>query len=165
LPVNCVVKELKDSDSEDDVLTVRKKSKLPPVSSDPTEVDYETFPQASDGLDDFEFKNYAFLRSWRASRCRDLDLEAYKICQNRTLCEVIRRRRNDPMWGKDSAKFTEKLVKDLLECWGIGPSKVKYRLEAFNCHLVVSSSLFDSSCLFDLSCLFDSSCLSVICPP
>jgi hypothetical protein len=146
LPANYVDKESNDSDSEGDVPKARKKSKLPPVSSGLTAVDYETFPQASDGLDDFEFKNYAFMRAWRASRCRDLDLEAYKICQNRTLCEVIRRRRNDPTWGKDNARFTEKLVKDLLECWGIGPSKVRHKLEVFSCPL------------------FDSLCLSVKCP-
>lgn len=112
-------------DSEDNVQKGNKKSKLAPVSSGPAEVDYGTFPQESESLDDFEFKNYAFLRAWRAGRCRDLDVQAYKICQNRTLCEIIRRRRNDPKWGKDSAKFTTKLVDDLLECWGIGPSKVR----------------------------------------
>lgn len=117
------------SDSEDDKPKKIKKSKLATVSLNSAECDYETFPQASEDLDDFEFKNYAVLRAWRVGRSRDLDLEAYKICQNRTLCEVIRRRGNDPMWGKDNEKFTEKLVKDLLQCWGIGPSKVRHWLE------------------------------------
>ena len=73
-------------------------------------------------------------------------MEPYKICQNRTLCELIRRVRNDPSWGalvhvvppahvvettsKDGKKRTtskrseEDVAADLIECWGLGPSKV-----------------------------------------
>lgn len=91
----------------------------------PVTIDYETYPDDSEFLDDFEFMNYAFLRSWRLRRCRELELEPYKICQNRTLCELIRRRRCDPKWGKDDMNDVQKIADDLLECWGIGPSKVR----------------------------------------
>ena len=124
-------------DSQDDIWEIKKREKKPPVVSVPVEINYETYPQVSDGLDDFEFKNYAFLRSWRVGRCRELDVEAYKIVQNRTLCEVIRRRRNDPSWGIDDGKFTQKLVQDLLECWGIGPSKV--RCMCYVCQVISGS--------------------------
>ena len=93
----------------------------------PVIIDYETFPQDSEFLDDFEFMNYAFLRSWRLRRCKELELEPYKICQNRTLCELIRRRRCNPTWGKDDKNDLRKIADDLLECWGIGPSKVRSR--------------------------------------
>jgi hypothetical protein len=83
------------------------------------------------------------LRKWRLQRCRELQLEAYKIFQNRTICEMIRRKRNNPEWGVDSTiplsaeennsvantsnvadQINEKVNNDLLECWGVGPSKV-----------------------------------------
>lgn len=36
-------------------------------------------------------------------RCRELDIEPYKIFQNRTLCELVRRRRNDVHWAASSS--------------------------------------------------------------
>jgi hypothetical protein len=47
-----------------------------------------------------------------------------RASQNRTLCEVVRRRRNDASWATgaaDSQAFRE----DVLAVWGIGPSKVE----------------------------------------
>lgn len=95
--------------------------------SEPVDVDYDTIPQTSEQLDDFEFKNYAILRKWRAGRCKELETEPYKICQNRTLCEVIRRRRNDDNWGRDEDDDSQKIPNDLIQCWGIGPSKVSFQ--------------------------------------
>jgi hypothetical protein len=68
-------------------------------------------------LDDFEFELYTMLRAWRLQTCRPLDLEPYKIFQNRTLVEAVRRRRSDSSWGSTQQQ--------LLECWGIGPVKVQ----------------------------------------
>ena len=92
-------------------------------------------------MDDFEFETYIALRAWRLQKCRSIALErnekryeAYKICQNRTLCELVRRRRNDAAFAKDRPKAlstgfgAEKMSDDfrtqVLSVWGIGPSKV-----------------------------------------
>jgi hypothetical protein len=74
-------------------------------------------------LDDFEFEVYTMLRAWRLSVCRPLQLEPYKVFQNRTLVEAVRRRRNDAAWGSSQQQ--------LLECWGIGPVKVPTPLPFF----------------------------------
>ena len=118
----------KDLDDGDDNATIKKPKSI--VSSELLKIDYDSFPEVSEGLDDFEFKTYVFLRAWRAKKCKELDLEAYKLFQNKTLCELIRRRRNDVTWAKDDMNDFEKIAKDLRECWGIGPSKVKYMLDS-----------------------------------
>eukprot|EP00563_Minutocellus_polymorphus_P014046 CAMPEP_0181052700 /NCGR_PEP_ID=MMETSP1070-20121207/17728_1 /TAXON_ID=265543 /ORGANISM="Minutocellus polymorphus, Strain NH13" /LENGTH=287 /DNA_ID=CAMNT_0023131807 /DNA_START=50 /DNA_END=910 /DNA_ORIENTATION=+ len=101
-------------------------------------IDYDCLPQEPDQLDDDEFQVYTSLRAWRLRRKNELEVEPYKICQNRTLCELIRRVRNDPSWGaalaekaeggrsKSSSKkrSEEDVAADLIECWGLGPSKV-----------------------------------------
>jgi hypothetical protein len=69
-------------------------------------------------LDDFEFEVYTMLRAWRLTVCRPLEMEPYKVFQNRTLVEAVRRRRNDESWGSTQEQ--------LLECWGIGPVKVPH---------------------------------------
>ena len=81
-------------------------------------IDYDYMPQEPNDLDDHEFQVYILLKKWRLHRHRELEIEPYKICQNRTLCEMVRRRRNDPTFAGtgDTAK--------LIEVWGIGPSKV-----------------------------------------
>eukprot|EP00548_Thalassiothrix_antarctica_P015705 CAMPEP_0194178112 /NCGR_PEP_ID=MMETSP0154-20130528/11781_1 /TAXON_ID=1049557 /ORGANISM="Thalassiothrix antarctica, Strain L6-D1" /LENGTH=207 /DNA_ID=CAMNT_0038892947 /DNA_START=19 /DNA_END=639 /DNA_ORIENTATION=- len=84
-------------------------------------VDYNRWPQAPEELDDDEFEIFINLRKWRMVRKNELEVEPYKICQNRTICELIRRKRNDAKWA-DSSK--EEYTSDILECWGIGPSKV-----------------------------------------
>ena len=100
--------------------------------------------QESDQLDDFEFEVFVELRKWRLLKARELGIETYKIFQNKTMCELIRRKRNDANWanckvvtgnevGENDDKsivaveveWDEMSAKDLLECWGIGPSKVK----------------------------------------
>ena len=113
-------------DDSHDNATIKKLKSI--TSPEPLKIDYEDFPEVSEGLDDFEFKTYAFLRAWRAKKCKELDLEAYKLFMNKTLCELIRRRRNDASWAKDDMNDIEKIAKDLRECWGIGPSKVCYML-------------------------------------
>ncbi len=62
-------------------------------------VRYDIMPLESDELDDFEFEVYAALRKWRLLKSRELQTESYKICQNRTLAEMVRRRRNDSNWA------------------------------------------------------------------
>ena len=93
-------------------------------------VDYSLLPVDPAELDDNEFEVFAALRKWRLKRKRELDIEPYKICQNRTLCELVRRRRNDANWavrGKtgndDTSSSFSSVAGDLMECWGIGASK------------------------------------------
>ena len=59
------------------------------------------------------------------SKCRLLDIEPYKIFQNRTLVEVIRRRRNNCYWATMSDGDLNQRKVDLLEIVGIGASKVQ----------------------------------------
>ena len=100
---------------------------------------YTHLPKDPDQLDDDEFQVYANLRSWRLHRKNELEVEPYKICQNRTLCELIRRVRNDCLWGASSSSANnnnnnnndttnerneEDVANELVDCWGLGPSKV-----------------------------------------
>jgi hypothetical protein len=62
------------------------------------------------------------VRKWRLLRKRELDIEPFKIFQNKTLCEVIRKRRNDKNWG--ASTDLDAVSKDFLTCWGIGKRKV-----------------------------------------
>jgi ribonuclease D len=89
-----------------------------------TEKNYDLLPYDSNQLDDFEFQVFVALKKWRLEQSRELDIEPYKICQNRTLAELIRRKRNNLTWASLSKNEKEK-EDDLLECWGIGPSKAK----------------------------------------
>jgi len=88
-------------------------------------VNYDDIPVESHELDDFEFEIFIILKKWRLLKCRSLDIEPYKIFQNRTLVEVIRRRRNDSSWAKLTDNNTDKRKVELLETWGIGNSKVQ----------------------------------------
>ena len=104
----------------------------------PQVIDYDYLPKEPDELDDDEFQVYTSLRAWRLRRKNELEVEPYKICQNRTLCELIRRVRNDPKWGalvvaaedeggpssEERRRSEEDVAADLIECWGLGPSKV-----------------------------------------
>ena len=109
---------------------------------------YTHLPKEPDQLDDDEFQVYANLRSWRLCRKNELEVEPYKICQNRTLCELIRRVRNDYLWGTTTSSSAnsnnnnnsnsnsnsnsndtterneEDVANELIDCWGLGPSKV-----------------------------------------
>lgn len=85
---------------------------------------YDDLPFDSEDLDDYEFQVYVALKAWRLQKCRELDLEPYKICQNRTLAELVRRRRSASDWASSSMSEEERENR-LLECWGIGPSKAK----------------------------------------
>jgi hypothetical protein len=90
-------------------------------------VNYVLMPQETEELDDHEFQVYAALRSWRLLRKNELEVEPYKICQNRTLCELIRRRRNDigfaSRQGSEGNADARTVEQDLLSVWGIGPTK------------------------------------------
>lgn len=85
---------------------------------------YESMPLESNELDDFEFQLFVKLRAWRLKRCRELDIEPYKIFNNRTIAEFIRRKRNDSQWLLSTSP-EKQLTEELLMCWGIGPSKAK----------------------------------------
>lgn len=91
------------------------------VSNNAT-ITYQGMPMESFDLDDYEFQLFVVLRSWRLRRCRELDIEPYKIFQNRTMAEIIRRRRNDGSWA-NCKENAQSMAKDLLQCWGIGPAK------------------------------------------
>jgi hypothetical protein len=90
---------------------------------------YEIDPLDSDQLDDFEFQVFVELKKWRLALCREKETEPYKIFQNRTLAEFIRKKRNDRDWAvpadPPTEESTKKLTDDLLMCWGIGPRKVR----------------------------------------
>lgn len=94
------------------------------IKSEPDQRSYEDMPFDSNELDDFEFQVFVALKAWRLKTSRELDIEPYKICQNRTLAELVRRRRNDSSWAIATKSETDREC-DLLECWGIGPSKAK----------------------------------------
>ena len=82
---------------------------------------YERLPITIDDVDDIEFLAFAELKKWRLIRSRELEFEAYKIFQNRSLLEFVRRRRNDAMWAAQRT-HAEQLA-DLEDVWGVGPSK------------------------------------------
>ena len=111
-------------------------------------VDYNLMPTSSDELDDSEFEVYTQLRSWRRARSNDLEIEPYKIFQNRTICGFIRAKRNGPSWA--TSECMQKNSEDLRQVWGIGPVKVQEggfaheMLEYFNSNslnLVLTSAL------------------------
>merc|ERR1712150_109620 len=83
-------------------------------------VNYEINPQMSQELDDYEFEIYTAIRKWRLERKNELQIEPYKICQNRTICELIRRSRRDENWAFPTS---DERANELIECWGIGTSK------------------------------------------
>lgn len=47
------------------------------------------------------------LRKWRLYRMRALRIEPFKIFPNKTLCQLIRKRRNDVCWAADAAVKVE----------------------------------------------------------
>jgi len=113
------------------------------IYEEPPPRGYSLMPMESMDLDDNEFKVFVKLKAWRLRTCRELGIEAFKVFQNRTLCEMVRRRRNNPTWGTlnyDPLKSTEDKRQDkatleemreftipdqLMMCWGIGASKVR----------------------------------------
>ena len=91
---------------------------------------YDTMPRESLELDDNEFQIYAILRAWRQRRCKEIteekgeSFEPYMILPNRPICEIIRRKRNDPSWADPSAD-DDKQYSDLISTWGIGDAKAQ----------------------------------------
>ena len=118
-------KRLKGQASDGDALSysIDSSEQTSMEDDEPPTVDYSegNWPAEPATLDDFEFLIYAELRRWRLLKSRSAEIESYKIFQNRTLCEVIRRRRNDPAY----ATAVDTVESELLLCWGIGPSKAK----------------------------------------
>ncbi|KAL7460932.1 hypothetical protein ACHAXS_001368 [Conticribra weissflogii] len=135
-------KEYGSSQSDNDVETDAVRSEEGKTEStnnnndEEKEPNYDIMPKEPEELDDDEFQVYVSLRAWRLRRKNELDVEPYKICQNRTLCELIRKRRNDAQFclfkldhdfnksDVSKALTCESAVeKSLLSVWGIGPSK------------------------------------------
>jgi hypothetical protein len=99
-------------------------------SGDDDILSYDIMPFESSQLDDYEFQVYAALREWRLKKVKEKSeeigeyFEPYKVCQNRTLCEIIRRKRNDIAWA-DPGLPDEMQYSTLREAWGIGDAKAK----------------------------------------
>ncbi|KAL7526892.1 hypothetical protein ACHAXR_001697 [Thalassiosira sp. AJA248-18] len=76
-------------------------------------------------LDDSEYHVYGALKAWRFRYRNEMEVESYnKIIQDRTLCELIRKRRNDVRFASRCVTKNDTIVvQDLLTVWGIGPSK------------------------------------------
>lgn len=85
---------------------------------DEPRINYDDIPIEPYQLDNDEFQVFVSLRAWRLRRAREIDTETYKVFHNRTLCEAVRLRRNQPQWGEGGCE-------ELLECWGIGPKKLE----------------------------------------
>lgn len=107
---------IEDDENGDDT------EKMSIIEEDTAALDYNRMPDDPERLDDHEFQVYVSLRSWRLRRKNELEIEPYKICQNRTLCELIRRRRNDPKFAC-KGKEVDEIQQNLLSVWGLGPSK------------------------------------------
>lgn len=113
---------LRSMEAEEAARAEVKETESEEIAQDESDgIDYELMPESSEELDDHEFQVYVFLRAWRLKTSRELDIEPYKVCQNRTLAELVRRRRNDAHWARRHGR----VAGDLLECWGIGPSKAR----------------------------------------
>ena len=80
-------------------------------------IDYESDPLGPENLDDYEFEVFVAAKAWRLAKCRALDTEPYKIFNNRAMCDVIRRRRNDEKWALYDRN-------DLLQAWGTAEKKL-----------------------------------------
>jgi len=89
----------------------------------PVQIDYASWPIEPTDVDDDEFLAFAELRKFRLERARALELESYKIAVNRTLLEMVRRRRNDAAWA--TSADDDARAADLIQCWGIGSTKAK----------------------------------------
>jgi len=79
-------------------------------------VRYDCFPHSCEEVDDFEFQVFLIVRRWRHATCNALGLEPYKIFQNRTVLEVVRRQRNDESFATQQDSLA--LSKQLIEVWG-----------------------------------------------
>jgi len=119
------LKQLEDK-HECDTIGVEDNEDATPITPDVDDikVDYlNSTPKEPEQLDDHEFQVYASLRAWRLRRKNELEIEPYKICQNRTLCEMIRKKRNDSTFLTDQGDQNNTVEDQLLSVWGIGPSK------------------------------------------
>lgn len=84
---------------------------------DDGKIDYEADPLGPEDLDDHEFEVFVAAKAWRLARCREMDIEPYKIFNNRAMCDIIRRRRNNAEWALSDRN-------DLLEAWGTAEKKL-----------------------------------------
>jgi len=86
-------------------------------------VDYtRLWPKTPEELDDDEFEILKFLRLWRLIGKNEIIVEPFKICDNRTLCELIRRKRNNSNWASSTS---DNAVADITQCYGIGLHRAK----------------------------------------
>ena len=90
------------------------------------DVEYENIPEVPQHLDAHEFKVYMQMKELKFKLRKEEERERHNnIIQDRTLCQLIRRRRNNAGFAsRKSHRGDTKAVKaDLLSVWGIGPSK------------------------------------------
>ena len=80
-------------------------------------IDYDTAPLGPEDLDDYEFFVFVAAKAWRLAKCRALETEPYKVFNNRAMCDIIRRRRNDKEWALHDRN-------DLLHAWGTAEKKL-----------------------------------------
>ena len=73
-----------------------RRTKIRGGGEETVRLDYDTWPHESSELDGKEFLVYVKLRAWPRQK-NELDCEPYKSYRI-TLCELIRRKRNDPEW-------------------------------------------------------------------
>ena len=98
-------------------------------------IDYSKMPIESTALDDHEFQIFVILRNWRLFKSRELKIEPYKIFQNRTLAEIIRRRRQDLSWA-NATSGSSTIVSDI-------PSDTDIKLESFDSSVAMKTQ-FDA---------------------
>ena len=84
----------------------------PDVAVDPLDVFAAgEMPEGEEDLLEGERAAFAALRAVKNAKARELEVMGYKVCQNRSLCEMVRR-------VPDS-------VSALRDCWGFGGSGVR----------------------------------------
>jgi len=105
-------------------------------------INYDMIPNHPSQLDDYEFEVYVVCKAWRLEKSHEKNIESYKIFHNDTLCDMIRRKRNNTNWGNriddntNEIRNENEVSKELQECYGIGPSKSKINPKGFALELL-----------------------------
>ena len=89
-------------------------------------INYDSMPQEPYQLDEHEKQVHASFKLWRFQRKNELEAESHNrrlACQDRSICELIRRRRNNVQFASYSHVGHKAAMMQLLSVWGIGPAK------------------------------------------
>lgn len=103
-----------------------------------TPLDQENLPQEVKELDQYEAKVYNSMK---------LGLRGGTYDSNRTLCELIRQRRNDVSFASRKASKEDVALEELQTVWGVGP----YRAERFGNEILDSLDSKKNTKLLKLS--------------